>query len=140
MTPLVADASALVEYLLGSALGAALASTIEDPMVDLHTPALCDVELVSALRGVLAAKQVTHVRALEAVSDYRNLPLTRHGHVELLDRVVELRHNFSAYDATYLALAEALGAGLMTCDTRFAKSVEAHVPGVKLVADKRVEA
>jgi predicted nucleic acid-binding protein len=118
---IVADASALVEYLLGSKAGSKVAATIEARAVDLHVPALCDVEVASALRGLARSRRVDRTRALEVLADYVDLPLVRHGHVPLLARVFELRDNFSAYDATYLALADSLGARLVTCDKAFAR-------------------
>lgn len=130
----VADASAIVEYLLGAALGDAVGATIEDPAADLHVPALCDVEVASALRGLTLAGQLEPARALEAVTDYADLPITRHGHVELLDLISDLRHNFSAYDATYLALASSLAASLLTCDEPFARAVRVNAPSTPLIA------
>jgi predicted nucleic acid-binding protein len=66
-------------------------------------------------------------RLEEAVEDYLDLPLTRHGHQSLMMRVLGLRHNFSAYDATYVALAELLGGHLLTADRSLAESVKAHL-------------
>jgi predicted nucleic acid-binding protein len=131
---IVADASALVEYLLGSELGAGVTATITDSEADLHVPALCDIEVVSALRGLLRGKKIDLRRALEAVEDYVALPVTRHGHLALLERALELRENLSAYDAAYVALAEQLSATLVTCDEPLARSVRAHLPGLELVA------
>ncbi len=133
MTVAVVDASALVEYLMGSARGAALSSFIEDPAIDFHTPALCDIEVVSALRGLISARKLPVDRALEAVQDYTDLPVTRHSHLPLLARLLELRNNFSAYDAAYVALAEALSARLVTCDMPLAKAVKSVLPGLTLV-------
>jgi len=91
--------------------------------VDLHVPALCDVEVASALRRGLLTGRLDEERAAEALHDYLDLPLTRHGHQRLLRRMLSLRSNFSAYDATYIALAEALGGALLTGDERVAGSV-----------------
>lgn len=124
----VADASVVVEYLLGSRLGGRAAATIEDPAVDLHAPALCDIEVASAMRGLLNAKKLALARAREAMEDYAALPVIRHGHLALLDRVLALRDNFSAYDAAYVALAERLAAHLLTSDEPLANAVRAHLP------------
>jgi predicted nucleic acid-binding protein len=133
LTAIVSDASALVEYLLGTDLGVKAASMIEDPASDVHVPSLCDVEVTSALRGLLLAKKLEPRRALEALEDYVDLPLTRRGHTAFVTRILELRGNFSAYDATYLALSEALDASLLTCDEPFAKAIAANVPAVTTI-------
>lgn len=99
---------------------------VRDPEADLHAPALCDVEVVAALRRGIAQRLFPQARAREALEDYLDLPLTRHGHVGLLARVFELRANFSAYDATYVALAETLKAELLTGDRPLRRAVEAH--------------
>ena len=119
--------------MIGSDLGRNVAATIEDRDVALHVPALCDVEVASALRGLVRSRKIELVRALEVVEDYADMPLLRHGHVILLARLLELRDNFSAYDATYLALAESLGAQLLTCDEPFARSIRAHAAEIELV-------
>lgn len=94
---------------------------------DLHVPALCDVEVVAALRRALLARSLTERRAREALADYRALPITRHGPEPFLERALALRHNFSAYDATYVALAEGLRAELMTADEALARAARSHV-------------
>lgn len=95
--------------------------------VDLHVPALCDVELAAAVRRAMLRGFMTPGRAAEAVDDYLDLPLTRHGHGALLAGVLELRQNFSAYDATYVVLAERLGGALLTGDRRLARAVRSHM-------------
>jgi predicted nucleic acid-binding protein len=79
-----------------------------------------DVEVVSALCGL--AHQVHQFLAVLAA-----LPAERYPHAPLLGRVWELRHNFTAYDATYIALAEATGAVLYTGDENLAKGHRARV-------------
>jgi predicted nucleic acid-binding protein len=120
----VADASALVEYLLSPGTVEAIAAEIEAPETDLHVPALCDVEVAAALRRALLSRLLPAKRAEEALRDYLDLPLTRHGHEPILGRAIDLRDNFSTYDATYAALAEALGAPLLTADTGLARAVK----------------
>lgn len=93
----------------------------------LHTAALCGVEIASALRRAVSDGRMSEERARQALDDYRDLPITRHEHEPLLGRVFDLRHNFSAYDATYAALAEAMDAELLTADTPFAKAVRVHL-------------
>ena len=94
--------------------------------VDLHVPALCDVEVAAGLRRALLRSLLSERRALAVLEDYVDLPLTRHGHQSLLERILELRANFSAYDATYVALAEHLSAELLTGDEKLTHAVRAH--------------
>ena len=126
MTPMVVDASALVEFLLGTERGRRLEVVLTAGEVDLHVPALADVEVLSALRGLILRGTLSTERAEEALDDYQDLPLVRHGHLALLPRVFQVRSTFSAYDATYVALAEALRAPLCTGDDRLASAVRAR--------------
>lgn len=99
---------------------------LADPANDVHVPALCDVEVASVLRRLRLSGELSAHRCDEAVADYRHLPVTRHGHTTLLDRVLDLGANMSAYDAIYVALAERLGAHLLTTDGRLRSAVAAH--------------
>ena len=94
---------------------------------DLHTPALCDVEVAAALRRGLLTRRLTATRAADALEDYLDLPLVRHGHQALLGRVLQLRSNFSAYHAAYVALAEQLKGELLTADDGLAKAVRSQL-------------
>ena len=96
---------------------------IEASDADLHVPALCVVEVSAALRRALLAGAMDERRALDAVDDYLDLPLTTHGHGALIRRILALRQNFSAYDATYVALAERIGAALLTADRALLRAV-----------------
>lgn len=127
MRSIVTDASALVEYLLGTDRAAPVKQAITVADVDLHVPALCDVEVAAALRRALLARSLTERRAREALADYQALPLTRHGHEGLLGRALALRHNFSAYDAMYVALAEGLRAELVTADAALGRAARPYV-------------
>ena len=120
------DASALIEYLLGTERASSIGDVVRAPDVDLHVPALCDVEVAAGIRRAMLQRSLTDHRAAEALSDYLDLPLRRHGHQSLLGRILELRANFSAYDATYVALAEHLNAGLVTADERLVRAVDSH--------------
>lgn len=117
----VVDASALMARLLRTARGDAV--DLDD---DLHAPQLCDLEIASALRNGLQEGELRADRVAEALSDYLRLPLTLHGHRALLTRCIALFDNFTPYDASYIALAEALRAPLLTLDGRLARAVSAH--------------
>ncbi len=116
MRIVVADASAIVEYLLGTEAAGAIGPIVTDPETDVHVPALCDVEVAAAIRRALLQRRITVDRAEEAVVDYLELPLIRHGHERLLAPILSRWANFSAYDATYVTLAEVLSAGLLSAD------------------------
>ena len=115
---IVLDASAIVELLLDTAAGRRVAILIEDPALSLHVPHLLDVEVASALRRLARERHIEADEAEAALDDLRALDLQRHSHEPLLDRAWGLRDNASAYDAMYIALAEALDATLLTCDAR----------------------
>lgn len=123
MRRVVADASALVEYLFGTPRAGAIAAIVEADDVELHAPALCDIEMAAAVRRSLLSNRLAENRAAEALFDYLDLPLTKHGHSALIARVIQLRQNFSAYDATYVALAERLNAELLTADDALGRAV-----------------
>lgn len=119
---IVLDASALVELVLGTPRGRKVAARVADPAVSLHAPHLADVEVAQALRRYTRDGELDAATASTALDDFRALDLQRHAHEPLLDRVWELRKNLSAYDAVYVALAEALDAVLLTCDGRLARA------------------
>jgi predicted nucleic acid-binding protein len=126
---LVVDASALAELLLRRPAGDAVAAALREHDFDLHAPHLVDVEVVSAVRRVVAAGDASSARGAEAVSDLLDLPVQRYAHEPLVPRIWELRENFSAYDSAYLALAEVVaqaGAPLLTADARLARAASAH--------------
>ncbi|MGI8461383.1 MAG: type II toxin-antitoxin system VapC family toxin [Solirubrobacterales bacterium] len=95
---------------------------IEDEGNELHIPFGADLELASVLRGWLVGGKLNPDRAAEVVVDYSKLPFSRHEHVKFLPRILELRHNVSAYDAAYIALVESLNADLLTTDSRLARA------------------
>ena len=119
------DASALVEFLLRTDRGRRAAAVVTKPGVDLHVPSLCDIEVASALRGLVRGRRVTIGRAREALADYVDLPLMRHDHLGIVSRIFALRDNLSAYDAAYVALAEGLGARLLSGDERLVVATRA---------------
>lgn len=89
---------------------------------DLHAPHLIDVEILHALRRMTRRGEITEARAADARTDFADAALVRYPHEPLSDRIWELRGNMSAYDAAFVALAEALDVPLVTCDGRLASS------------------
>jgi predicted nucleic acid-binding protein len=128
---IVVDASALVELLLRGPA----AQSLEQRLVvgnSLHAPELLDLEVTQVLRRHEARRQVDPSRCREALDDLTSISLLRHPHTHLLPRIWELRHNISAYDAVYVALAEYLDAPLLTRDRRLA-SAAGHSARIDLV-------
>jgi len=119
---IVLDASVLVELLLGTKRGRSIAERLADPALGLHVPHLADIEVTQALRRYVLVGQLDADCAAAALEDLRVLDLERHAHEPLLGRVWVLRGNLSAYDAVYVALAEALETTLLTCDGRLARA------------------
>jgi len=118
----VLDASALVELLLNTRAGQAVARRIADPNLGVHVPHLADIEVAQVLRRLASRGELKAAEASTAIEDLRSLDLQRHAHEPLLDRVWALRQNLSAYDAVYLALAEVLDTVVVTCDGRLARA------------------
>lgn len=116
-----------MEYLLATQRSPRVRAVIEDPNAELYVPALCDVEVVSALRRLVLQHIVALERAREALAALLDLPLEREGHESILGRVLALRDNFSAFDAVYAALAEVRDATLVTADARLARAVRDHL-------------
>jgi predicted nucleic acid-binding protein len=128
---IVLDASAAVDWLLQSSAGQNIEKRIYSRNESLHAPHLLDLEVTQVLRRVARQGVVPVHRADEAVRDLLDLRITRYPHLVLLPRIWQLRHNFSAYDAAYIVLAEKLGAALVTRDARLA-SASGHAALVEL--------
>ena len=116
---LVLDTSAVVDALAGRPPDERLLARLGSDG-DLHAPHLLDVELLHALRRLVAAGHLSEDRAADARSDFDDLTIARYEQGFLADRIWELRHNLTAYDATFVALSEALDVPLVTCDRRLA--------------------
>jgi predicted nucleic acid-binding protein len=123
---IVLDASAAIDWLLQTAAGARIEHRIFTHRETLHAPHLIDLEVAQVLRRLVREAAVSAHRAEQAVEDLLDLRMARYPHFVLLPRIWQLRYNLSAYDAAYVALAEKLGAKLITCDLRLANASGHH--------------
>ena len=123
---IVVDASALLEVLLRTPAAKAVERRLFVPDQTLHAPHLLDIEVAQVIRRYAANGDIDSERGRAALADLADLPLQRYPHVFLLPRVWGLRNNFTAYDAAYVALAEALDAVLLTRDKRLATAAGHH--------------
>lgn len=126
---IVVDASALLEVLLVTPRGVPVAHRLR-AATSLHAPHLLDLEIAQVLRRLVHQGQLPWERGEQALADLADLDLERWEHHPLIPRVWELRANLTAYDAVYVALAEGIGAPLLTCDGRTARA-----PGVRARID-----
>lgn len=123
---IVVDCAALVDALLGVGGTDDLRSRLERE--ELHAPSLLDYEVVSALRGLVLRGDISLSRALDALTDFDALQIERWPSSDALRRrAFDLHENTTAYDAAYAALAEALGAPLVTRDKKLAAAVAQRV-------------
>lgn len=120
---IVLDASAAVAALLNA--GEAR-KTIEREQ--LHVPHLIDPEVASALRRRVLAGRLPERNGRSALDVWTQLGMTRYPLNGVLSRIWELRNNLSAYDASYVAVAEELGCALVTADARLSQA-----PGIRCV-------
>jgi predicted nucleic acid-binding protein len=108
-------------------MGRVVGRKLRNHEFDAHVPHLAIIEAVSVLRGLVRASKLTASRAEGALQDLVQLPVVRHPHEPLLERIWQLRTDLTAYDAAYIALAESLGATLLTCDARLGRAAIAGV-------------
>ena len=118
LAPVVVDASVLTELVLGLPAAEQAAQVLSE--WDLIAPSHLDSEVLSAIFGLLRAKRVGDERASLAVTRLVTAPVERVAAQALVRDALELRHNLSAYDALYVALARRLDCRLVTADRRMA--------------------
>ena len=114
----VIDASAIVELLLRTETGRRLEQRLLGSGHSLNAPHLLDVEVAQVMRRYVRLGDIDEARGRANLDLLAQLPLQRYAHSFLMKRAWQLRDNFTAYDAMYLALAEALDLPLITCDAR----------------------
>ena len=110
----VIDASAAVEVLLRTEIGDGVFRALGDHAI--LAPELLDAEVLSALRRIHLAGRLDESRATEALDDLQVWDIQRLPHVGLLDAAWAHRHQVSAYDALYIAVAEIYDASVLTAD------------------------
>jgi predicted nucleic acid-binding protein len=130
---IVIDASALLEILLQTERAGQLMSRALEPSERMHAPQLLDLEVAQVLRRLVQRKELTVVRAEQALDDLAHLLIDRHDHRLLINRIWQLRDSLTAYDGSYVALAEALEAPLLTCDGKLA-GARGHRATIEFVA------
>ena len=128
---IVLDASAAVDWLLQTATGRRIETRIYSPRETLHAPHVLDLEVTQVLRRQARQGVVSVRRANEALRDLLDVRITRYAHTLLIPQIWQLRHNFSAYDAAYIVLAQKLGVPLITRDAQLA-SASGHAATVEL--------
>lgn len=114
---IVVDASAAVLGLLNDGDARRLLASEE-----VAVPHLVDSEIAHALRSQVLRGAVTDTDARSALDRWARLGMRRFAALGVLGRLWDLRQNLTAYDATYVALAEALGCDLLTADRRLASA------------------
>jgi predicted nucleic acid-binding protein len=117
---IVTDASVVLELLLRTTAADAVETRLFNRGETLHAPHLLDVEVAQVLRRYAGRGEISAARGRLTLGLLVRLPIERYAHEPLLARIWALRANLTAYDAAYVALAEALGATLLTRDERLA--------------------
>jgi predicted nucleic acid-binding protein len=116
-----------VELLTNGSLAENIRRDLAQRDESLIVPHLLDMEVVSAIRRLAAGRRIPPDRINRFLEGLMDLPAERYSHTLLIARIWELRHNFTAYDAAYIALAEAMDAVLYTCDEKLRKGHRASV-------------
>jgi len=124
---IVLDASVVVELLTDGAVADSLRLDLAGRDESFIVPHLLDIEVMSAIRSLAAGHRIDAHGAGQILKGLTALRAERYPHTPLIGRIWELRHNFTAYDATYIALAEAMGATLYTCDEKLSRGHRARV-------------
>lgn len=122
---IVVDASVILHVLIDPEKDPEVAGALDAAGV-LTAPSYLDLEILNSLRKKVLSKLIAEQRAAEAVADLSILPVERHDTQSLNGRIWELRHNMTAYDAAYVALAEALDCPLLTRDERLKSATKVH--------------
>jgi predicted nucleic acid-binding protein len=124
----VVDSSALLDYILGNGTRAAwVEGQLDEAEWNLHAPHLIDIEAAAVMRRLERAGELPAEHGRAGIELMHGFRLVRYPHVRLLGRIWELRHNLTASDAAYAALAETLDVPLVTTDERLARAPGIHI-------------
>ena len=123
---IVLDASAAIDWLLHTPAGIKVDQRIYSRSESVHVPHVLDLEVAQVLRRFVRDRSLSSGRAVAALQDLMDVRFTRYPHWQLLPRIWQLRHNLTAYDGAYLALAELLNAPLITRDRRVSSAPGHH--------------
>jgi predicted nucleic acid-binding protein len=134
---IVVESSAMVDALVDEPVNPQLLALLADE--ELHAPALLDFEVASALRGHALGGKLDPPRLDEAIEDFSALRIERHQMTGLLGHILGLGDNFTVYDATYVILAQALEAPLVTADDKLRGAERLGVDVRVLRAERRAE-
>ena len=129
---IVIDASTLIDALLDVRGAARVAERLFGAGETLHAPHLIDIEVAQVMRRYSRSGEIDAARGMQILEDLNDFPIARYPHHPFLSRIWELRHNVTAYDAAYVALAEALAAPLLTRDAKLASST-GHDARIELI-------
>lgn len=119
---IIVDASVAIELLLQTQSAKTIKARLSVPGETLHAPHLLDMEVAHVLRRYVMLGEIDSERGQIALVDFSNMRIRKYAHTFLLSRIWRLRNNLRAYDAVYVALAEALDAPLLTRDRRIANA------------------
>lgn len=130
----VVDASVVVRLLFARPDDDDLRAIFSEPGDELVAPDHIDAEVLSAVIGLLKGNHLERERATTMIRRFAALPIRRYRTLSLATRIVELRHNFTAYDGAYVALAEVLEEPLLTADLKFARApAPAHKATIRTI-------
>jgi predicted nucleic acid-binding protein len=124
---IVLDASVVVELLTNGTLANSIGNELAGRNEQFLVPHLIDVEVISALRKLTAGQRMDPHHSQQLLAGLSELPAERYSHTPFIGRIWELRNNFTAYDAAYIALAEATDSVLYTCDEKLRQGHRARV-------------
>lgn len=124
---IVLDASVVVELLTNGSLAEAIRRDLAGHDEPFLVPHLLDIEVVNAVRALTAGRRLDAHDSAQLLTELEAFPAARYSHTPLLARIWELRHNFTAYDAVYIALAEATDSVLYTSDQKLSRGHRATV-------------